>query len=252
MNTSLKQHATVLTGTPPFTTSRTSVWLAATAAVTAALFTSGSAAAAIVEIDESNFVGWVLGAPHQTAQIIYEEELNLPAVRSTGGNILAPAPAVLHLAPEGPGIPMDIEYNLHIAALIGGGIGNGTVVGRKFNIMDSFLEGGGLSDTLTVSFTGLPGNEVDVNLHFFSNPEPGSLTPLNGTPGVDLFTFTESGSNDRLNVLAAGWLPNGIAPADLDVAVRSDIVPEPSAASLCLLMVGLAGLSRRRTTPRRA
>jgi hypothetical protein len=247
MNTSIKQHASVLTGSPPSTASRTSVWLAATAADTAALFTSGSAAAALVEIDESNFFNWVLGAPHQTAQTIYEEELNLPAVRSTGGNIVAPAPVILHLTPEGPGIPMDIEYNLHIAALIGGGIGNGTVVGRKFNIMDPLIEGGDLSDTLTVTFTGLPGNEVDVNLHFFSNPEPGFLTPLNGTPGVDLFTFTESGSNDRLNALFGAWLPAGIAPADLDVAVRSDIVPEPSSAVLCLLTVGLAGLVRRRT-----
>jgi hypothetical protein len=110
MNTSIKQHASVLTGSPPSTTSRTSVWLAATAAVTAALFTSGSAAAALVDLDESNLVGWFLGAPHQAAQTIYEEELNLPAVRSMGLNIVAPAPVILRLTPQGPGIPMGIPH----------------------------------------------------------------------------------------------------------------------------------------------
>ncbi len=155
------------------------------------------ASAALIEIDESNFIGWTPGAAHQTAATIYEEELNLPAVRSLGANILgAPAPTILHLSPEGPLTPMDIEYNLHLSTANLGGIGNGNVFGRKFNIYDPLAEGGALSDTLTVTFTGLPGNEVDVNLHFFSNPEPGLISPLTGTLGVDLFNI-----NDRLNSL---------------------------------------------------
>lgn len=61
-DSSITLDASVRTGSPPSTTSRTSVWLAAAGAFTAALFTSSSAAADLVDLDESNLVGWGIGS----------------------------------------------------------------------------------------------------------------------------------------------------------------------------------------------
>jgi hypothetical protein len=156
----------------------------------------------------------------------------------------APGTIDVHLAylSQGPGIP-----------------GPGAVVVANFNILGG-LEG--LSDTLSIVFTGLPPSpgsldNVSVDLHFASESENGGIQPLLD-PGFDghLFEVNEG----QGSVLDQGvWfndvsplLQTAVGPAfPGDFHVRFSSTPEP--ATLALIALGLVGLaaSRGRTRAKR-
>lgn len=115
----------------------------------------------------------------------------------------------------------------------------GVSITVNINFLEPAFEGGGLSDTLNMVFTGImpiggdPDN-VSVNLHFRSDPNAMWLP--------NAWTIMENGTFQDVS----GFVAASGGPTDFKILVASD-VPEPG--SLMLLgsgVLGLAGALRRR------
>lgn len=108
----------------------------------------------------------------------------------------------------------------------------------NFNIFDPAFEGGALSDTLSITFTGHTpvGNDPDnvsVDLHFRSDPNA-LLLP-------NYFTITETGTwQDLSSYVAMAPSAGGAGINDFNIGFQS-AVPEPG--SIALLAIGLIGVA---------
>lgn len=215
------------------------------AAVTAASFLAlPDASAVLIRIDEGGFVGWAQGTAPGASSILGEED-NLPAHDRVGSTSYVTGTWQSNfVAPETLTESMHIEGEFHLSLA---GPGNGNVVSRKFNIYDPIWEGGALSDTLLVTFTGL-GATTEVKYHFHSDSlNGGDLAAFTGMVGTDLFNITEDGTNQSLNALASGWLTGtGVTGTDVDFEVRS-AVPEPATAGFGFALMGVCLARRRRS-----
>jgi hypothetical protein len=123
-------------------------------------------------------------------------------------------------------------------------IANGQTVSVNFNFLEPVGEpnAGQVSDTLNIVFTGHTptagdNNNVSVDLHFRSDADPF------GVPGLtNPIILTETGGFQNLSALiqAAG------GPADFQVSVASDVVPEPGTLGLLCLGIGALVIGRHR------
>ena len=105
--------------------------------------------------------------------------------------------------------------------------------------MEPLFEGGGISDTLNITFIGQqptadPYNLV-VDLHFRSDPESGTALP----PLANGISITETGGIQDLSTQVSQL--TGIP--DFQLLVASDVTgPVPEPATMLLLGSGLIGL----------
>ena len=117
----------------------------------------------------------------------------------------------------------------------------------NFNLFDPASEGGGLSDTLNIVFTGetpIPGdmNNVSVDLHFRSGSYAVTLPSA-----VDI---SETGTWQNLS----GYVASGGGPQDFTISVASAVVPEPRSllywgAGLLLMTTAIRRQLRRGSGP---
>jgi hypothetical protein len=222
-------------------------WRCLPAVAAAGLLSVGGVGAAInqVDIDEGGFDGWALG--QSASQLLEPPDANQPAARFSVGGTFDPTFAA-GLRPESALESMLIAGT--VSFQVAGPVAVNSVAQRNFNIFEPTTEGGGLSDTLSVFFIGLPGNRVQVFFSFSSDSiEGGDLAPFPGG-----FALVETGRNDSLNALSPGWLPGAadgfnITPAEFDIQYRSDVlVPEPSALGFSVLTLGLVAARRFRAS----
>ncbi len=177
-----------------------------------------------VLVDEGGFVN--------TNQVLYEEANNI-AVQTFGFDTVDTTIFIVNetTATNGFGIA-----DVHSDWFATTPYASGAAQTFNFNIYDPANEGGSLSDTLSITLTGITpvGTDPDnmsMDFHFRSDNLSGSnlLPALLGGIGI-----TENGFFQSVNA----FLPSQFT-ADVNnpfsVAFRSDVVPEPSAMELGLL-----------------
>lgn len=230
-------------------------WLtAAAASLLLGLSMSAQAVPTQLNFDENGFVGWAPGIPHQTSSSS-AEEANVPAARAVAGaSYVAGSFVVTSLRPETSGITqantMDIDATLHFNSSLP--VTQGAVAIRNFNVLGFSAV---ISDTLTVTFTGLANNEVSLDAHFNSDSLSDFITPF--TLNFANIAGIDESRNVSLDALfGSTWLPGAaegfnLSVSDIDVQFRSDgAVPEPSAYGLLGAAALLVIAMRRRFASR--
>ena len=152
-------------------------------------------------------------------------------------------PATLNTHADSESFDLHGEY---VSAL---NLANGTTITVNFNFMEPLFEeptGVALiSDTLNVVFTGHTPtandtSNISVDLHFRSDSDPLGVTPLTGA-----ISLAETGALQNLT----SDITRGGGPADFNISVASDVVPEPGTVTLLLIGAGgilIGGMLRRR------
>jgi len=192
-----------------------------------------------VQVDEGNFAN--------TNSILYEEA-NVLAGRVLGSD---PADLTINTFNETAttnGLGM---VDIHLEWSATSPFASGTAQTFNFNIYDPTNEGGGLSDTLSLTLTGIPQAGADpdnmsLDLSFRSESLSGAsaLSPLAGG-----MAMTENGFFQSVDAfLPSDFVTDPTSP--LSVSFRSDVVPEPGAFQLGLMgLVALPCLRRLRVKP---
>ena len=187
-----------------------------------------------VQVDEGNFVN--------TISILYEES-NILAGRVFGSD---PADLTFFILNETAATNGFGIVDIHLEWSATSPFAPGVAQTFNFNIYDPTNEGGGLSDTLSLTLTGITpaGADLDnmsLDLFFRSDSlsETSLLLPLAG--GIAII---ENGFFQPVDAfLPSDFVLDPNSP--LSVSFRSDVVPEPGAFQLGLLgLVALPFLRR--------